>query len=97
MMEMHEIVRKPLVLTEKGEHLKEAQNKVLFEVSSKANKTQIKQAVEKLFNVKVIDVNTLNVRGKTSRMGRRVGKRSNWKKAIITLNQGDKIEFFEGV
>lgn len=93
----YQIVRRPLIMTEKGEHLKEEQNKVLFEVDLKATKREIKAAVEKLFNVGVEDVNTIVVRGKVSRLGRRAGKRPNWKKAVVTLREGDTIEFFEGV
>jgi large subunit ribosomal protein L23 len=92
-----EVIIRPLIMTEKGEVLKEEQNKVLFQVAIKANKKQIKSAVEKLFNVGVTDVNTLIVRGKVGRIGRRAGKRPNWKKAIVTLRDGDTIEFFEGV
>ena len=93
----HDVIIRPLIMTEKGETLKEEQNKVLFEVAMKANKPQIKAAVEKLFKVGVLTVNTLIVRGGTSRMGRRMGKRPNWKKAVVTLREGDTIEFFEGV
>jgi large subunit ribosomal protein L23 len=92
-----EVIIRPLIMTEKGEVLKEEQNKVLFQVAIKANKKQIKLAVQKLFNVGVTDVNTLIVRGKVSRIGKRTGKRPNWKKAIVTLRDGDTIEFFEGV
>lgn len=92
-----EVIIRPLIMTEKGEVLKEEQNKVLFQVAIKANKKEIKSAVQKLFNVEVTDVNTLIVRGKVSRIGKRTGKRPNWKKAIVTLRDGDTIEFFEGV
>lgn len=92
-----EVIIRPLIMTEKGEVLKEEQNKILFQVAIKANKKQIKLAVEKLFNVGVTDVNTLIVRGKVGRIGKRTGKRPNWKKAIVTLRDGDTIEFFEGV
>ena len=92
-----EVIIRPLIMTEKGEVLKEEQNKVLFQVAIKANKQQIKSAVEKLFNVGVTNVNTLIVRGKVGRIGKRTGKRPNWKKAIVTLRDGDTIEFFEGV
>jgi len=92
-----EVIIRPLIMTEKGEVLKEEQNKVLFQVAIKANKQQIKLAVEKLFNVGVTNVNTLIVRGKVGRIGKRTGKRPNWKKAIVTLRDGDTIEFFEGV
>lgn len=97
MKSLSKIIVRPLILTEKGELLKGEQNKYFFEVSLAANKIEVKTAVEKLFNVKVIDVNTLVVRGKSSRVGRRVAKRPNWKKAIVTLNEGDTIEFFEGI
>lgn len=93
----HDIIIRPLVLTEKGETLKEEENKVLFQVALKSNKREIKRAVEKLFNVDVIDVNTMVVRGKVGRIGRRFGKRPNWKKAVVTLREGDSIEFFEAV
>ena len=97
MKSVHDVIVRPLIMTEKGERLKEEQHKVLFEVALKANKTEIKTAVEKLFKVGVTEVNTVVVRGKVTRMGRRVGKRPNWKKAVVTLREGDTIEFFEGV
>ncbi len=97
MKSAQEVIIRPLIMTEKGEVLKEEQNKVLFQVAINANKKQIKLAVQKLFNVGVTDVNTLIVRGKVSRIGKRTGKRPNWKKAIVTLRDGDTIEFFEGV
>lgn len=97
MKSMRDVLVRPLILTEKGERLKEEDNKVLFEVAMKANKIEIKQAVEKAFNVSVIDVNTMIVRGKPGRLGRRFDKRPNWKKAVVTLSEGDTIEFFEGV
>jgi large subunit ribosomal protein L23 len=97
MKSAHDVIVKPLIMTEKGERLKEEQNKVLFEVAMKASKPEIKAAVEKLFKVGVLEVNTVVVRGKVTRMGRRMGKRPNWKKAVVTLKEGDTIEFFEGV
>ena len=97
MQSPQDVIIKPLIMTEKGENLREGQNKVLFQVALKASKTEIKAAIEKLFNVGVLDVNTLIVRGKTSRIGRKMGKRPNWKKAIVSLKDGDTIEFFEGV
>ena len=97
MLTAHDIIIRPLVLTEKGESLKEEQNKFLFEVALKANKRQIRSAVEKLFQVGVVDVNTSIVRGKVSRLGKRYDKRPNWKKAVVTLREGDTIDFFEGV
>ncbi len=97
MKSLHDIIVRPLILTEKGERLREEQNKIFFEVAMAANKIEVKEAVEQLFNVQVIDVNTLVVRGKPGRIGRRSAKRPNWKKAIVTLREGDTIEFFEGV
>lgn len=90
-----QIVRRPIVLTEKATRLREANNQVIFEVARSANKIEIKQAIEKLFKVKVVDVNTMLYRGKDRRMGRGYAKLQNWKKAIITLKEGDQIEFFE--
>jgi large subunit ribosomal protein L23 len=89
------VIRQPLV-TEKGTYLA-AEHKYAFHVDPLANKTQIKQAVEKTFNVKVVAVNVMNVRGKGRRWGRRTSLRPAWKKAIVTLVPGDKIELFEGV
>ena len=97
MKSLHDVIIKPLILTEKGEILKEEQNKIFFKVAMKANKIEVKQAVERLFDVQVTDVNTMIVRGKPGRVGRKVAKRPNWKKAVVTLKEGDTIEFFEGV
>lgn len=97
MKSVQDVIIKPLIMTEKGETLKEEQNQYLFKVALKATKPEIKAAVESLFNVGVSDVNTMVVRGKSTRIGRRMGKRPNWKKAIVTLKSGDAIEFFEGV
>ncbi len=72
-------------------------NQYVFEVSAKANKIEIKKSIESLYGVLPIKVNIINVRGKTTRHGRTVGKRKNWKKAVITLKQGDKIDVYEGV
>lgn len=94
-MQLYEVLRRPLV-TEKGATL-QAQGKYLFEVAKVANKNQVKQAVEKAFDVQVTAVNMVSVPGKTRRMGRRVFKTPSWKKAIVTLKPGDKIELFEGV
>jgi large subunit ribosomal protein L23 len=104
-----QIIKRPL-LTEKGTRLKETggnpaedlepedvKAQLLFEVARDANKVEIRRAVEKLWNVSVIDVRTAIVRGKEKRMGRFVGKRSNWKKAMVTVAAGQNIEFFEGV
>ena len=92
-MSPESIIRRPIVLTEKSNLLRE-QNKVIFEVARNANKIQIRQAVEKLFNVKVEQVNVLVMRGKDRRMGRGYAKMQNWKKAMVTLKEGDSIDFF---
>lgn len=94
-MHLYQVLRRP-VITEKNTALQE-QNKYAFEVAGKANKNQVKQAVEKAFKVKVVGVNVLTVPGKTRRVGRRQVKTSPWKKAVVTLKAGQKIEFFEGV
>jgi large subunit ribosomal protein L23 len=103
------IIKRPL-LTEKGTLLKETggnpsaeldpetvKSQLLFEVAKDANKVEIRHAVEKLWNVDVISVRTSIVRGKEKRVGRFVGKSSNWKKAVVTIAPGQNIEFFEGV
>ncbi len=89
------ILKRPLILTEKGAAMKEDQNKVLFEVAREATKHQIRAAVEGAFGVKVLAVRTMIVRGKMRRMGRGYAKTQNWKKAIVTLREGDKIAAFE--
>jgi large subunit ribosomal protein L23 len=91
-----EIIKRPLI-TEKSTLLKELHRQYAFRVDPKANKHQIRQAVEALFKVHVTDIKTLRIRGKYRRVGRHQGKKPNWKKAIVTLKEGDKIEFFEGV
>jgi large subunit ribosomal protein L23 len=88
------IVRRPIILTEKSNRLRE-QNQVIFEVAPAANKIQIRDAIQSLFKVTVVGVNTMRYRGKEKRMGRGYAKLQNWKKAIITLKEGDKIQFFE--
>jgi large subunit ribosomal protein L23 len=96
MKDLYQIIKRP-VITEKSTALKEELNQVVFEVDPKANKLEIKEAVEKLFNVKVLKVRTIKVKGKKRRLGRLEGKEKDWKKAIVTLRPGDRIEFFEGV
>lgn len=91
----YQVIEEPLV-TEKGSYLA-AENKYAFRVARGANKTQIKEAVEKAFDVTVTQVNVMNVRGKSRRWGMRRVSRPSWKKAIVTLAEGDKIELFEGV
>jgi len=93
-MKAHHIIKRPIALTEKATRLRE-QNQVIFEVAPEANKIQIREAVEELFSVKVAEVNTLVQRGKMKRMGRELAKRRNWKKAIVTLQQGNEIQFFD--
>jgi large subunit ribosomal protein L23 len=88
------LIRRPIILTEKSNRLREG-NQVIFEVAQNANKIQIKDAIQKLFKVTVVDVNTMNYRGKERRMGRGYGKLQNWKKAVITLKEGDQIQFFD--
>jgi large subunit ribosomal protein L23 len=88
-----QIIKRPL-LTEKGTAMGEEGNKVLFEVTMRANKIEIRKAVEKIYHVKVTTVHTQIVRGKMKRMGRNVGKRPNWKRAIVTLAEGSTIDFF---
>ena len=95
-MRVEDVIKRPLYLTEKGSLLREALNKYSFEVDLHANKIDIKDAVETLFKVSVRDVRTLIVRGKMKRMGRGHAKTRNWKKAVVTLKQGDSIDFFEG-
>ena len=92
-MSPEQVIRRPIVLTEKSNRLRE-QNQVVFEVARDANKIQIRNAVEKLFNVKVASVNTLVMRGKDRRMGRGYAKMQNWKKAMVTLREGHAIDFF---
>jgi large subunit ribosomal protein L23 len=96
MKEAHEIIKRPLI-TEKSTKLKEANNQIAFVVDPQANKIEIRQAVEKLFRVKVLRVQTMNLVGKRKRYGRYLGWKPDWKKAIVTLQEGDRIEFFEGV
>lgn len=83
-------------LTEKSVLQKEISNQVTFVVSKDANKIEIKRTIEKVFKVTVLNVNTISNRGKKKRMGRFTGRRPDWKKAIVTLKDGDKIEYFEG-
>ena len=94
-MHLYEVLRRPLI-TEKNT-IMQAQGKYAFEVAKNANKPQIKQAVEKVFKVKVLAVNIVTVPGKTRRVGRRQILTQPWKKAIVTLQTGGRIEIFEGV
>ena len=95
MRNIYDIILAPLI-TEKSNLLKEKENKISFKVDKNANKLEIKEAVEKIFKVKVLDVKSMNVTGKKKRVGRYIGKKAGWKKALVTLREGDRIEFFEG-
>ena len=95
-MEHYDIIRGPVV-TEKTTLQKELNNQVTIIVDKKANRVEIKNAVEKSFNTKVKQVRTLQVKGKIKQRGRIIGKRKDWKKAIVTLMPGQRIDFFEGV
>ncbi len=90
-----EIIKRPLV-TEKMTRLQEELNQYAFEVDSDANKIEIKRAVEERFKVSVSKVRTMNVLGKVKRLGRFTGRRSGWKKAVVTLAKGDSIDLLEG-
>mgnify|MGYP001086064706 CR=1 FL=1 len=94
-MHFYETLRRPLI-TEKATSLQEG-NKYAFEVSGGATKPQVKEAVERAFKVKVVKVNVMTVVGKTRRMGKREVRSPSWKKAIVSLEPGQKITFFEGV
>jgi large subunit ribosomal protein L23 len=93
-MSIYSVIKKPLV-TEKTTLEKDAKNVIAFEVERSANKIEIKQAVEKIFKVEVTAVKTVNVAGKVKRVGRQEGKRSNWKKAYVSLKEGSNVDFFE--
>jgi len=90
-----DIIQAPLI-SEKGTALAESANQFLFRVRPDANKIEVKYAVETLFKVKVVDVRMARYLGKIRRVGRSMGRRSDWKKAYVTLKEGDKIDFFGG-
>ena len=90
-----EIIKRPLN-TEKTNIQKEISNQVSFEVDRRANRIEIKRAIETAFKVRVASVQTMQIKGKSKRRGRIVGKRRDWKKAIVTLMPGERIDFFEG-
>jgi large subunit ribosomal protein L23 len=92
---LHRTIVRPLI-TEKSSAAYQARGEYTFEVHVDATKTQVRSAIEQLFGVKVTGVWTMNVRGKDRRMGKTAGRRPNWKKAIVTLREGDTIEIFEG-
>lgn len=95
-MDIYQVIKEPHI-TEKASLQKEGCNQVSFKVYRRANKIEIKQAVETLLKTKVLEVKTMNMRGKRRRMGKNVGKRADWKKAIVKLAPGENIEFFEGM
>ena len=94
-MNIFDVLRAPK-MSEKTLSLKEEANQFAFEVDQRANKIQINESIEKSFKVSVLKVRTMNVRGKKKRLGRYQGLKSSWKKAIVTLKEGDTIEYFEG-
>ena len=95
-MIQYDIIIRPVV-TEKTSIQKEDHNQVSFEVDRRANRVEVRRAIEQIFNVRVADVKTMQVKGKVKRRGRIVGKRRDWKKAIVKLMPGERIDFFEGV
>ncbi len=92
----YDLIKRPLI-TEKTNIQKDVSNQVTFEVDRRANRVEIKKAIEKIFKVNVVSVRTMQVKGKRKQRGRIIGKRRDWKKAIVTLRPGERIEFFEGV
>ncbi len=95
-MIQYDIIIRPLI-TEKTSIQKEDHNQVSFEVDRRANRVEIRRAIENIFNVRVAGVRTMQVKGKVKQRGRVVGKRRDWKKAIVNLVPGERIDFFEGV
>jgi len=95
-MSLEHLIVAPLI-TEKGTMTAEKAGQVVFKVRPEASKDKIREAIEKMFKVTVVRVRTLNLLGKTRKRGRDLGRRPNWKKAYVTLKEGDRIEFFEGV
>ena len=96
MIKQYDIIVRPLN-TEKTNNQNEILNKVSFEVTKDANRIEIKKSIENIFKVNVLTVNTLHVKGKRTQRGKISGKHRDWKKAIVTLMPGEKINFFEGV
>jgi large subunit ribosomal protein L23 len=95
-MDIYKVIKEPHI-TEKGALQKEMNNQISFKADRRANKVEIRKAVETLFKAKVLSVKTMNMKGKKRRMGRTTGKRPDWKKVIVTLAPGENIEFFEGM
>jgi large subunit ribosomal protein L23 len=92
----HDLIRKPII-TEKAGNAKDKLNKITFAVDPRANKMEVKKAVENIFKVKVDRVNIINVKGKPKKLGRSSGKRADWKKAVVTVSVGQTIEVFDQV
>lgn len=95
-MDIYQVIKEPHI-TEKAGLQKEGFNQISFKVHRQANKIEIKQAVETLLKTKVLEVRTMNMRGKRRRMGKNIGKKSDWKKAIVKLAPGESVEIFEGM
>lgn len=95
-MDIYNVIKEPHI-AEKGNLQKELFNQIVLKVDKRANKIEIRKAVEALFKIKVLEVKTLNIKGKKRRIGRNMGKRPDWKKAVVKLAPGENIEFFEGV
>jgi large subunit ribosomal protein L23 len=95
-MDVYQVIKRPLV-TEKGTKQKEQANQLAFEVDRRANKIVVRNAIETIFKVKVVSVRVMNVKGKERRVGRNVGRKADWKKAIVRLAPGENIEFLEGM
>ena len=95
-MDIYKVIKEPHI-TEKGGLQKELNNQLSFKADRRANKVEIRQAVETLFKAKVLSVKTMNMKGKKRRMGKTTGKKPDWKKVIVTLSPGENIEFFEGM
>jgi large subunit ribosomal protein L23 len=96
MSDPRSLIRKVLI-TEKGTVIRERDNQYIFEVARDSNKIEIKRAIETVFSVKVDQVRTMQVRGKMKRQGAHAGRRSDWKKAVVTLQSGEKIDLFEQI
>ena len=95
-MDIYRVIKEPHI-AEKANLVKEKHNQITLKVDKRANKIEIKSAVEMIFKKTVLEVNTMNIEGKKRRMGRNIGKKADWKKAIVKLAPGENIEFFEGV
>lgn len=95
-MDIYSVIKRPLI-TEKSTNARETENQYVFEVDKRASKIEIRNAVEKIFKVRVLDVRTINMRGKKKRMGGIAGRRNDWKKAVVDIPPGSSIEIYEGV